>query len=129
MTTTFKENLLRALVLLVCLQFLGCAPEDGLTPRLLCEKWEVSRVNGQPVASNFTWEFEDDGDFLFCYDRECYSGDWEWNRSKDEIDISYVDDFGEIYFIEFEVDVLDKEKLEGDALIDGELYLLDFEID
>lgn len=125
-----KKSLIKILVLMTCLELAGCVPEGGLTPRVIEGEWNLVEINGQNYSYNdFTFEFEEDGDFEFCYEGECYSGEWEWNSDKTELDIDYTDGFGDTYFTEFEVDVLDNEVLEGTWNIDGYSVNLEFERD
>jgi len=125
-----KKNFILALVLAVCLSTTGCVKEGGLSPKVLEGKWNLTFVNGvqqNPIDTYF--EFEDDGDFKYCYDNECYSGDWEWNKDKTELDITYTDSYGDTYNTEFEIDVLDKETLEGDWNFSSYQVKLEFERD
>lgn len=127
----FRLNLRRvqALVLLACFAAFGC--NKDVKPRKLEGEWRLDKINGQSAGSDgFTWEFEDDGDFQWCFDGgDCYFGEWEWNNDKDEIDLEWTDSFGDRYFAEFEVEMLDKEVLEGDFISDGYNYDLEFERD
>jgi len=121
-----NSKLIQALVLAVCLSFSSCVKEGGLSPKVLEGKWNATFFDNESVVDeDIYWEFEDDGDFKYCYDNECYSGDWEWNSDKTELDININFD-GDIYRTEFEVDVLDKEALEGDWVYDGYVYPLEF---
>lgn len=127
MTVSTKKNLFRAMVLVTCLELAGCVPDGGTTPRVLVGEWQLDRFNGAVTTSGFTWEFDEDGDFSWCYAGDCYDGEWEWNSDKSELDIQFVDDFGELYNTEFEVEVLDNETLKGEWSYDGEIYQLEFD--
>ncbi|WNJ17354.1 hypothetical protein [Pontibacter sp. G13] len=120
---------IRAAVVAICLDLAGCTPEGGLTPRVLEGDWKLIMLQGVDVENlvTITWEFEEDGDFTFCYDNECYLGTWEWNAAEDELDITYTDGFGDNYVTEFEIDVLDKTTLSGDWKSDGYTYEMEFE--
>jgi len=110
-----KKNFILALVLAVCLSTTGCVKEGGVSPKVLEGTWDLTFYQGiDRTEDNIYWEFEDDGDFTFHYDGDSYAGDWEWNSDKTEIDITYTDSYGDTYNTEFEVEVLDKETLEGD---------------
>jgi len=121
-----NSKLIQALVLAACLSFTSCVKEGGLSPKVLEGKWDLTFQDGvSAVDENVYWEFEDDGDFKYCYENDCYNGDWEWNSDKTELDLSINFD-GDIYQSEFEVDVLDKETLEGDWTIFSYVTKLEF---
>lgn len=127
MTVSIHKNLFRAMVLVVCLELAGCVPDGGVTPRVLEGEWQLDRFNGTVINTAFTWEFEEDGDFRWCYSGDCYDGEWEWNSDKTEIDIQFVDGFGDLYNTEFEVEILDNEKLKGEWSFEGEIYQMEFD--
>lgn len=131
MTVRKEKYLTRAMVLAACLYLAGCTPDGGLSPRVLEGTWELTKINGQPVdpGDTFNWEFEEGGDFKIISGSDTYLGEWEWNQAKDELDIEFRDSWGDLYVTEFEIDVLDKETLEGDWLYDGDIYALEFERD
>lgn len=114
---------------------MGAAAVAALTQLTACgdisagkidgDKWELAKINGLAVSGT-TLEFEKDGDFQICYDGDCYDGEWEWNSSKDELDIVYFD-AGDSYNIDFEVDLLNKTQLEGTWKYDGTSYEVEFE--
>ena len=127
MILKFDKRYIQALVVLVCMSLASC--NQDVRPRQLDGEWELKRVDGVAVDPGSIWEFEKNGDFRFCQDGDCYSGDWEWEERGEELEINYTDDFGDSYRIDFEVDMLDKEVLEGD-LVDGSYtYTVEFERD
>jgi len=122
-----NNKLIQAMVLAACISFSSCVKEGGLSPRVLEGKWNLTFFDNESAADdNIYWEFEGDGDFRACYENDCYEGDWEWNKDKTEIDITYPDSNGDIFRVELEVDVLDKEALEGDASVYGYSYSIEF---
>ena len=130
MTLKFNKRYVQALVLVVCMSLASC--NQDVRPRQLDGTWELPRFNNIAAGNNsifFTWEFEKDGDFTICISGDCYDGDWEWEERGEELEIDYTDDFGDTYRTSFEVDMLDKEVLEGDWTYDGYTYALEFERD
>lgn len=119
MTTSSKPNLLKALVLFVVISSSSCVRDGGLSPRALEGEWQIVSLDGEEAEADeaITWDFGDDGDFEWCYEydsySDCYDGDWEWNRDCDVIYFNIEED-GDSYLFEFEVDVLDKTTLKGD---------------
>ena len=127
MMLKFNKRYVQALVVVVCMSLASC--NQDVRPRQLDGKWEFKRVYFFNVDPGSTWEFEKYGDFEFCSDGDCYSGDWEWEDRGEELEISYTDDFGDSYRIDFEVDMLDKEVFEGDLIAGSYTYAVEFERD
>ncbi|MEL6635333.1 MAG: hypothetical protein AAFW73_22740 [Bacteroidota bacterium] len=127
MILKFDKRYVQALVVMVCVSLASC--NQDVRPRQLDGKWELKRVDGVNVDPGSIWEFEKNGDFEFCQDGDCYSGDWEWEDRGEELEINYTDDFGDSYRINFEVDMLDKEVLEGDLSLDAYTFTAEFERD
>jgi len=133
MKIDFDQRMLRVMVVAVCLSVSGCVPDGGLTPRVLEGEWILTSLDNQNVAQANSWsfEFQEDGDFqwtFFSYN-ETYRGEWEWNDTKDEIEIEYTDSFGDTYSLEFEVEVLDNMNLEGEIISNGYTFDVEFERD
>ncbi|MEL6635334.1 MAG: hypothetical protein AAFW73_22745 [Bacteroidota bacterium] len=127
MTLKFNPRYVQALVLVVCMSLASC--NQDVRPRQLDGTWELKSVNKVPADPGTTWEFEKDGGFKNCQDGDCFEGSWEWEERGEELEIEYIDNFGDNYRFSFEVDMLDKEVFEGEVVIDGDLYLVAFERD